>query len=334
MNIRTDSKASNRENNSIALAIHGGAGTITQGSMSREEEEEYRRGLREPMEEGREMLRDGADAFDVVVHAVRLLEDNPLFNAGCGSVFTHQGGHEMDAAVMRGDDRAAGAVAGVSGVRNPIELARLVLEKSEHVLLAGRGAEEFAREMGVRFEEREYFHTEQRYAQLLEAQKMGRVQLDHTEGGGDASAGSEHKFGTVGAVACDVRGNVAAATSTGGMTNKRWGRIGDSPLVGAGTWADNQTCAVSCTGHGEYFIRWVAAYDLAALIEYRGMSLEAGADFLVNTKLREAGGEGGLIAVDRQGRIALPFNSEGMYRGWTDGGEIHVEIYRTAGDGV
>ncbi|MCB0712604.1 MAG: isoaspartyl peptidase/L-asparaginase [Ignavibacteriae bacterium] len=319
---------SNQIENPIALAIHGGAGTITQGSINREEEEEYRRGLREPLEEGKKMLQVGVDAFDVVVHVVAMLEDNPLFNAGRGSVFTNSGTHEMDAAVMRGSDRAAGAVAGVSGIRNPIELARLVLEKSEHVLLAGAGAEEFAREMGLPFEEAAYFHTDQRYAQLLEAQKVGRVQLDHTENGGEETGVGEEKFGTVGAVACDVRGNLAAATSTGGMTNKRWGRVGDSPLIGAGTWADNRTCAVSCTGHGEYFMRWVAAYDLAALIEYRGLPLEEMANYLVKIKLREAGGEGGLIAVNRQGEVALPFNSEGMYRGWTDGTDLHVGIYR------
>ena len=318
----------NQIENPIALALHGGAGTITKGSMSKAQEIEYQHGLREPLEEGRQMLRNGAEALDVVVRVVTMLEDNPLFNAGRGSVFTHEGNHEMDAAVMQGADRGAGGVAGVSGIRNPIELARLVMEKSDHVLLSGKGAEEFAKQMELPFANPAYFHTDHRYAQLLEAQKRGRVQLDHTESEEESHKNREEKFGTVGAVACDMQGNLAAATSTGGMTNKRWGRVGDSPLIGAGTWADNQTCAISCTGHGEYFMRWIAAYDLAALMEYREMSLEDAADFLVNTKLREAGGEGGLIAVDRHGRIALPFNSEGMYRGWTDGDQVQVEIYR------
>lgn len=316
-----------RGGEAVALALHGGAGTITRGSMTPEAEQEYRRALREPLEIGRTMLLDGASAVEVVCRVVEMLEDEPLFNAGRGSVYTAAGTHEMDAAVMSGIDRRAGAVAGVTGLRNPIALARCIMEKSPHILLSGTGAEEYGRLHGMRFEDPAYFHTDHRLAQLRDAQREGRVQLDHA---GRSAEGSdpEKKFGTVGAVACDRDRNLAAATSTGGMTNKKWGRIGDSPLVGVGTWADNRSCAVSCTGHGEYFIRAVAAYDLAALIEYRGMTLEEAADHLVMRKLRDDGGEGGVIAVDREGRIALPFNSEGMYRGWTDGETLQVEIYR------
>ena len=323
----TDSRkkmVASRETTAPTLALHGGAGTITRGKMTPEREAAYRAGLDAPLAEGERMLRDGADALDVVVRVVAMLEDNPLFNAGRGAVFTHDGTHEMDASVMRGSDRAAGAIAGVTGVRNPVALAQLVMEQTDHVMLAGRGAEEFARSIGVPFEDADYFHDELRHRQLLKARDAGRVQLDHTEESGgaegnDAGAGTsegldEKKFGTVGAVACDVHGHLAAATSTGGMTNKKYGRVGDSPIIGAGTWADDATCAVSCTGHGENFIRTVAAYDLACLMEYRGMSLAEAADELVMNKLPQYEAEGGLIAVDTAGTIVLPFNSEGMYR--------------------
>ncbi len=304
------------------LALHGGAGTISRATITPAEEKEYREALRRPLQAGWDLLASGSDALEVACVVVQMLEDDPLFNAGRGSVYTHDGRHEMDAAVMRGADRAAGGVAGVSGVRNPIRLAELVLCKSDHVLLAAEGAQEFAREQGVVFESSEYFHTDLRFTQLQRARDAGRVQLDHT-----AEKERDEKFGTVGAVVCDSMGNLAAATSTGGMTNKKYGRIGDSPIIGAGTWADNRTCAVSCTGYGEYFMRAVAAYDLAALMEYRRLGLLEAATYLTEEKLRAFGAEGGLVAVDAKGNVALPFNSEGMYRGYARDGKVTVSIF-------
>ncbi|HEX8424071.1 MAG TPA: isoaspartyl peptidase/L-asparaginase, partial [Pyrinomonadaceae bacterium] len=247
-------------------------------------------------------------------------EDDPLFNAGRGSVFTHDGRHEMDAAIMSGKDLRAGAVAAVGGVKNPIRLARRVMEETPHVLMCGSGAEEFAREVACEFAPPEYFFSEFRYEQLLQARRDEEVRLDHSP---------DKKFGTVGAVARDSRGHLAAATSTGGMTNKRYGRVGDTALIGAGTYADDRTCAVSCTGHGEFFIRTVAAYDIACLMKYRGLPLDEACGQVVGQTLREMGGEGGLIAVDHRGNVALPFNSEGMYRAWvTSEQEAQVSIYR------
>lgn len=302
-----------------AIAIHGGAGTILRSVMRPEQEKEYHHALKAALESGYNILQAGGSSLDAVVAAVESLEDCPLFNAGKGAVFTNEGKHELDAAVMLGNSRAAGAVASVSGVRNPVRLARAVMEHSEHVLLAGAGAEQFAKSRAIAFEPEDYFFTRQRYDQWQEAMREGVVQLDHRD---------DKKFGTVGAVALDNAGNVAAATSTGGMTNKRFGRIGDSPLIGAGTWADNTTCAVSCTGHGEYFIRAVAAYDVACLMEYKGMTLRQACEEVVMRKLKPAGGEGGLIALDRTGVPVLIFNSEGMYRGWqTMPGAPNTAIY-------
>jgi beta-aspartyl-peptidase (threonine type) len=285
----------------------------------------YRRGLEAALVAGWTLLRDGATALDAVERAVCVLEDNPLFNAGRGAVFTNAGTHEMDACIMSGADLRAGAVAAVAGVKHPISLARRVMDESPHVLLCGAGAEEFARSAGIDFAPAEYFYVELRYRQLLDARREGEVQLDHA---GDSKS-LDKKFGTVGAVACDARGDLAAATSTGGMTNKRFGRIGDTPIIGAGTYADNRTCAISATGHGEFFMRAVAAYDVACLMKYGGLSLAAACERTVNETLREMGGEGGLIAVDALGNIALPFNSEGMYRAWVSSEHATVvEIYR------
>jgi beta-aspartyl-peptidase (threonine type) len=249
-------------------------------------------------------LRQGGAAVDAVIAAIAAMEDNPLFNAGRGAVFTKKGVHEMDACIMRGDTKEAGAVCGVAGVKNPVKLARAVMERSGHVLLSGQGAEEFGRAQGMEFADEAYFYTQQRYDQWQQALKEDRVQLDH----------SDKKFGTVGAVALDAFGNLAAATSTGGMTNKKFGRVGDSPVPGAGTYANNATCAISCTGHGELFLRAVVAHDISCLMEYRGLSLQEACDLVVQDKLVKIGGEGGLVAVDTNGRIAMPFNSEGMYR--------------------
>jgi L-asparaginase / beta-aspartyl-peptidase len=287
--------------------------------MTAEKEAAYKASLAAALDVGWQMLQSGARSLDVVEATVHALEDDPLFNAGRGSVYTHVGGHEMDASIMCGATRRAGAVTCLRNVRNPIRLARAVMERTEHCMLSGIGAEEFAREVGIAFESDEYFHDENRLRQLNEALEAGRVQLDHA---------AEKYLGTVGAVAVDAAGDVAAATSTGGMTNKRWGRIGDTPIIGAGTFADNATCAVSCTGHGEYFMRAVAAYDVAAVMEYGGRSLHDAADYVVMRKLKQMGGEGGLIAVDRAGNLALPFNSDGMYRAWIRSGEeAQVRIY-------
>lgn len=247
--------------NKPVLAIHGGAGTIRREEMTAEKEAAYRAGLRRALDQGWTVLREGGAALDAVEQTVRVLEDDLLFNAARGAVFTHEGTHEMDACVMAGEDLRAGAVACVGGVRNPVSLARLVMERTEHVLLCGAGAEEFARSMNVAHEAPEYFFDQARFDQLAEARAAGAVQLDHAGG---------RKFGTVGAVARDVKGHIAAATSTGGMTNKRYGRIGDTPIIGAGTYADDKTCAVSCTGHGEFFMRHVAAYSVACLMKYGG----------------------------------------------------------------
>lgn len=289
------------------LAIHGGAGTIDPDKMTPAKEVAYRTGLINALRAGEKILAAGGSSLDAVEAAVIELENYPLFNAGRGSVFTHEGKHEMDASIMRGDSLLAGAAAGVRGVQNPITLARAIMEKSEHVMLCRDGAEAFAKSIGLTFQDDDYFFDAFRHDQWQQALKENVVQLDHAD---------DKKFGTVGAVALDVHGNLAAATSTGGMTNKRWGRVGDSPVIGAGTYANNKTCAISCTGHGEYFIRAVVAYDISCLIEYKGLSLQQACDVVVHDKLVKLGGEGGLIAADTSGNICLPFNSSGMYRGW------------------
>jgi L-asparaginase / beta-aspartyl-peptidase len=305
----------------FAIALHGGAGTILRSLMTPEKESRYKRGLDEAMRAAEAILGGDGTALDAVEAAVMIMEDNPIFNAGRGSVFTHGGKNELDASIMDGNGLRAGAVTCVEGVKNPISLARAVLEHSGHVFMSGSGAEEFARKMGLEFASPEYFFTQDRYDQLLAAREANRIILDHTPAG-------DNKFGTVGAVARDRQGNLAAATSTGGMTNKRFGRIGDSPVIGAGTYANNATCAISCTGHGEYFIRSVVAYDISCLIEYKGYSLHHACDEVVMKKLRKIGGEGGLIAVDAKGHIEMIFNCEGMYRaGKTEGEEAVISIY-------
>ncbi|MEJ7860615.1 MAG: isoaspartyl peptidase/L-asparaginase [Pyrinomonadaceae bacterium] len=319
----------------IALAIHGGAGTILKSSMTPELENEYRASLRAALETGWEILKNGGNSLDAVEEAVVSLENAPLFNAGKGAVFTHDEKNEMDAAIMDGKNLSAGAVAFVKNVKNPIRLARLVMEKTEHILLAGIGANEFAREMKVEFKPDEYFFTDFRFEQLLSAREKGVVELDHTtnevqssKSEPQSSSKPKSKIGTVGAAACDFLGNVAAATSTGGMTNKKFGRIGDTPIIGAGTYADNQTCAVSCTGHGEFFMKTVAAYDVACRMKYKNLNLTEAANETI-TNLFELGGEGGLVAVDAFGNVALPFNSEGMYRAFiTSDGEPVIKIYK------
>lgn len=314
--------------NKIALAIHGGAGTILKSQMTPALEAEYRGGLENALRAGWDILEKGGSSLDAVEAAVCSLEDFPLFNAGRGSVFTHEGKQELDASIMDGKTLRAGSVAFVNNIKNPVSLARLVMEKTEHVLLAGEGANHFAQEMGIKTESDEYFFTEHRWLQMIEARSAGRVQLDHSAAGLESEMvePASKPLGTVGAVAVDANGDLAAATSTGGMTNKKFGRVGDTAIIGAGTYADDK-CAVSCTGVGEYFMRAVTAYDVAALMKYKGHNLENAAAEAIR-HVGSINGEGGLIAVDSNGNVALPFNSEGMYRGYLiESGEATIKIY-------
>jgi L-asparaginase / beta-aspartyl-peptidase len=305
----------------IVFVIHGGAGTIDRREITPQLEHEYREKLKDALTTGYDILKKGGSSLDAVETAIKILEDSPLFNAGKGSVFTNAGTNELDASIMDGKTLNAGAVAAVKRIKNPISLARLVMEKSPHVMMIGSGAETFAKQNGINFVPQSYFFTEKRWKALQqikedEKTKKKRIITDR------------EKHGTVGAVALDKYGNLAAGTSTGGMTNKRFGRVGDSPIIGAGTYADNRTCAVSATGHGEYFMRAVVAYDVSALIKYKGLSLKDAAHEVVMVKLKKLGGTGGLIAADKDGNIAMPFNSQGMYRASIDkDGKINVEIY-------
>ena len=306
------------------LVVHGGAGTITRKSMSPETEQQYRAALEQALRAGHAVLAKGGSSLDAVEAAIRTMEDNPLFNAGKGAVFTHEGRNELDASIMDGKSKAAGAIAGVTIIRNPITAARAVMEKSKHVMMVGRGAELFATKMGLEIVDPSYFWTERRWKslqqELLKEQGKPQAALDLPD---------DKKFGTVGAVAVDAKGNLAAGTSTGGMTNKQFGRVGDAPIIGAGTYAENESCAVSATGHGEFFIRWTVAHDIAALVKYRGMSVKAAGDEVIHRKLVPVKGEGGVIILDAKGNFAMPFNSEGMYRGWIGAdGVPRVEIYK------
>jgi len=308
----------------FAIAIHGGAGTIDKNLMTVELEQAYRLGLDEALKIGAEILKMGGSALDAVESTVSSLEDCPLFNAGKGAVFTHDKTNELDASIMCGASLKAGAIAAVKGIKNPVKLARRVMENSNHVLLHGDGAANFAKENQIEFESDAYFYSQFRFDQLMNVINEDHAFLDHSA---KPIFPDDKKFGTVGAVAKDVHGNIAAATSTGGMTNKKFGRIGDSPIIGSGTYANNQTCAISCTGHGEYFLRGVVAYDVSCLIEYKNLSLLEACNFVVNKKLLKIGGEGGLIAVNALGELALPFNSAGMYRGFANEFEFKVAIF-------
>jgi len=300
-----------------AIAIHGGAGAVPRHTLTAERERNYREALAAALDLGYTTLEKGGSSLDAVTVAVRSLEDNPLFNAGRGAALTRDGAAELDAAIMEGRQQRAGAVAAVRHVRNPIELARRVMEKSRHVLLVGAGAEEFAMEEGIALVPNGYFRTEERRAQL-ESERSGRPVSDLVPS----------SQGTVGAVAIDESGDLAAATSTGGMTNKRQGRVGDSPIIGAGTYAKNGVCAVSATGHGEFFIRTVAAHHICAAVEHRGLALREAVRELLHGRLRELGGSGGIIAIDRAGRIVTEFSTEGMFRGARDcGGLRQIDIY-------
>ncbi len=317
----------------FTIAIHGGAGTISKKSMTAEKEAAYLKALNDAVDAGYNILQKNGDALDAVKAAVIELENNILFNAGKGSVFTNTGTHEMDASIMYGKDLSAGAVAAVKNIRNPIELALTVMKKSDHVFLMGSGAEEFAKQNGIAFETDEYFYSEFRFLQLQKAKTSNETALDHNiipdSSSAKASEDKEKKFGTVGAVACDTNGNLAAATSTGGMTNKQFGRVGDSPIIGIGTYANNKTCAISCTGHGEPFIKAVAAYDVSCLMEYKGLSLEESMNIVVMDKLMKIDGEGGMIGADALGNASLIINCEGMYRGFkSSDGRTAVDIYK------
>lgn len=297
----------------FSIVLHGGAGTILKSDMTPELEQAYEAALEEALHAGYSVLEEGGTAVNAVKAAIVVLEDNVLFNAGRGSVFTKKGVQEMDAAIMDGSNLKAGSVAGVRNIRNPIELAAEVMNNSNHVFLSGKGANDFAIRQGVKLEPDEYFFSQFRYDQWKEMRDSDNYSLDHTNQSINELM-KDKKFGTVGAAACDINGSIAAATSTGGMTNKKYGRIGDSPLIGAGTYANNRTCAISCTGHGEPFIRAVAAYDVSALMEYKNLSLQDAMNEVVNVKLVGMEGEGGMIGVDAKGQIAMVFNSAGMYR--------------------
>ncbi len=308
----------------FTIVIHGGAGTITKESMTAEKEEAYRAKLTEALNAGYAILESGGSSIDAITLAITIMEDSPLFNAGKGAVFTSEGKNELDASIMEGKSRMAGAVAGITNIKNPILAAKAVMEKSQHVLLTGKGAEIFAEQHGLEVVDPEYFYTERRYKSLERAKQM-----ENEEGSFIINNHTDSKFGTVGALALDKYGNLAAGTSTGGMTNKKYGRVGDSPVIGAGTFADNNSCAVSATGHGEYFIRYVVSYDVAARMIYLNETVKQAAETVVNSKLKEVGGSGGVIALDNDGNIAMPFNTSGMYRGFKkQGKKAKVYIYK------
>ncbi|HEX7411375.1 MAG TPA: isoaspartyl peptidase/L-asparaginase [Bacteroidales bacterium] len=303
-----------------AIVIHGGAGNILKESMPAPIEKMYRDSLEKALRIGDSILRNGGSSLDAVEACIRMLEDCPLFNAGKGAVFNAEGKNELDASIMNGNNHMAGSVAGITTVRHPISAARAVMEKSPHVMLTGKGAEQFAADQSLELVDPSWFFTQQRWDDYLKV----RAHAD------SIAAAGEH--GTVGCVALDKYGNLAAGTSTGGMLMKKYGRVGDSPIIGAGTYADNESCAVSATGHGEYFIRNVVAYDISALMKYKGMTLQEAASFVINRKLKEQGGMGGVICLDRNGNLAMPFNTAGMFRGWlkSEGGNLEqgVEMFR------
>jgi beta-aspartyl-peptidase (threonine type) len=328
-------KSSATASGKVVIVVHGGAGTILKSQMTPEKEKAYMAGITQALETGYAILKSAGKSLDAVEAAVKVLENNPLFNAGKGAVFTNEGRNELDAAIMDGSTLKAGSVAGVTTIKNPITAARAVMEKSEHVMMAGAGAEKFAAQNGCEIVDPKYFYTEDRWKGLQRAKEQDstKTQLDHGAPKPNAllkqPGNHDYKYGTVGSVALDSKGNLAAATSTGGMTNKKYGRIGDVPIIGAGTYANNSTCAVSCTGWGEFFIRLVMAKSISDRMELARMPLKKAADEMVMKKLPQLGGDGGLIALDKDGNIAMPFNTSGMYRGYINAvGKVVVEIYK------
>lgn len=326
-------EATSEENDTLpnfGIVIHGGAGTILKENMSDSLEQQYRAKLEEAIRTGHEILANGGTALEAVQRTINIMEDSPLFNAGKGAVFTHEGTNELDASIMDGSNLNAGAVAGVTTIKNPINLAYEVMVNSEHVMLGGKGAEQFAKERGVEIVDPQYFYTEDRYQSLQRIREKEKTQLDH-----DSQKMAftdpfikDSKFGTVGCAALDKHGNLAAGTSTGGMTNKRYNRIGDAPIIGAGTYANNKTAAISSTGWGEFFIRGMVAYDISALMEYKGLTLEEAAREVIQKKIPALGGDGGIIAIDHDGNVAMEFNTAGMYRAKMNrDGELEIGIY-------
>lgn len=331
-NNEKNKEASSSDTTRYAMVIHGGAGTILKSKMTPEKEAAYKAALKEALEAGYKVIKDGKSSVDAVEATIKVLEDCPLFNAGKGAVFTHNDKNEMDAAIMNGKNLMAGAVASIGDVKHPISAARAVMEKSQHVMMAGPGAEEFAKQAGLEIVDPSYFYTKERWDGLQEAIKEDSTKavLDHDQKKTTklGSVNHDYKFGTVGCVALDHKGNLAAGTSTGGMTNKKFGRIGDSPIIGAGTYANNKTLAISCTGWGEFYIRNVVAYDVSAMMEYKGLSVKEAAQTAID-KVGKMGGDGGLIALDKDGHMAMPFNTAGMYRASiTKAGKIEILIYK------
>lgn len=328
-NIKETSSEVVIEKPEFAIVIHGGAGTILKKNMTPEREAEYKAKLEEAIMVGYNILKNGGTSLEAVTKTINIMEDSPLFNAGKGAVFTNAETNELDASIMDGKTLNAGAVAGVTNVKNPIDLALAVMDKSEHVMLAGKGAENFAEEQGVEIVDPSYFYTEGRFNSLQRIKDREKTELDH-----DAKSVyfdpniKDSKFGTVGCAALDKDGNLAAGTSTGGMTNKRWGRIGDAPIIGAGTYANNETCAVSSTGWGEYFIRAMVAHDISALMDYKGLSLKEASRIVIQEKVANLGGDGGIVAVDKDGNITMEFNTAGMYRASIKSNEeLYIGIY-------
>lgn len=307
-----------------AIAIHGGAGAIHPHLMTKEKDSLYRQALSEALSIGEKILQNGGTSLEAVEKTIIYLEDNPLFNAGRGAVFSYDEKNELDASIMDGSNLKAGAVGSVSTIKNPIRLAKAVMENSPHVFLVGRGAEQFAMEQGIDTVSADWFFTMDRWESLMKIKNDEKILKDSIQ---NKTTADSTKYGTVGCVALDKKGNLSAGTSTGGMTNKRWNRLGDSPVIGSGTYADNNTAAISCTGHGEYFIRYVVAYDVCALMEYKKLSLAEATQYIIYKKLKEAGGEGGLIALDKNGNIVMPFNSAGMYRASAKPGNREIKIY-------
>ena len=336
----TEKSTTNNQNEKIAdnfgIVIHGGAGTILRENMTPEKEAEYKAKLEEAIKAGHKILAEGGSSLDAVEATIRIMEDSPLFNAGKGAVFTADEKNELDASIMNGENKAAGAIAGVTTVKNPISLARQVMENSPHVMMAGKGAEIFAKERGLELVSPDYFYTQDRFDALQKVKDKDALQLDHDDKKETKKDQTnfydptikDSKFGTVGCAALDKNGNLAAGTSTGGMTNKKYGRVGDAPIIGAGTYANNATCAVSSTGWGEFFIRNIVAYDISAMMEYKNITLAEAAKEVIQKKLPALGGDGGIVAIDKNGNVAMEFNTAGMYRAsMNKNGDLYIGIY-------